>query len=230
MPRKHKTRPVGNIIRAVIFDLDGVLIDSEPLWMIMAKEYFSLKGIALPPWFPTFANKNMRGIRVEETSAILKKKFGIRDPLAAIHRDRLRIILRLFRTHLKLMPGAVIVIKKLAQKYPLAVVSSSPAIIVSTALKKFRLRKYFRVVLSGESVRKSKPDPQIFLLGAKKLNVPPTACMVVEDSIAGITAANRTGMKTVLLKVPYTTKEQLAKADRVITRLSQLPRFVSQLS
>ncbi len=210
------------MIKAIIFDLDGVLIDSERLWTKMSDIYYQRHGIMLSPSLRKYMERRFRGAAQLPFVRFIKERFDIKDSLATIHRDRMKILIKLFSKSLKPVPYAQATVKRLAKKYPVALVSSSPRVAVTFSVRKFHLRGYLTEIISGDDVKEAKPNPSIFLKAAIKMKVKPEHCLVIEDSHAGIKAAKRARMKRVLLKTPYTTKEQMNDATITIKKLSEL--------
>jgi len=210
---------------AIIFDMDGVLVDSYrphlESWARLARE----NGLSLTE--PEFASTFGRTSR-----EILREMFGLRDP-EAIHRLDARkeaIYRSLIRGRVPAMPGLRPTLEGLCEAgYRLAVGSSGPPENVRLVVSELSLDRWFKVVITGGDVQKGKPDPQVFLLAADRLGVPPPNCLVVEDAPAGIEAARRAGMKSIAL-VGTHPAESLQQADLVITRLSDLtPRIATRL-
>ena len=106
--------------------------------------------------------------------------------------------------------------------FPMAVASSNNRKIVNIIIEKFGLEKYMKFVISGEEVDKGKPDPEIFLTAAKKMNVKPEDCLVIEDATSGVKAAKAAGMKCIGLKNPDHGNQDLSEADLIINNLNEL--------
>lgn len=213
------------MIKAVIFDLDGVIIDSELLWEKSTKIYFTKLNKTFPhgKGFQKYLNKSIRGHTQKEIIAVLKRKFGVTGTFDKILNDRLRILFKIFDKKLKLVPGTLRLLKKLGSAgYPLLLASSSPAKVVNYSLKKFKLAKYFRYIITGDEISHSKPHPEIFLKAAKMVKIPSRHLLVIEDSSSGIRAAKRAGMKCLALKQPYFTYHELKSADLIITNFKNL--------
>jgi len=205
------------MIKAVIFDMDGVIIDSEPLWEKTAKVYFERIGKKFPSdkSFSRFIDINFRGRRQKEVIAIMKKKFKLSDDYDQIMSDRLEILFSIFDKELKLLPGVLTLIKKFRQKkIPMVVASSSPPAVINYAMKRFKLRPYFKEIISGDNVKRSKPYPDIFIKAAKSFkNVKKEEILVVEDSYSGVLAAKNAKMKCLAIHHAYADKNYFKKAD-----------------
>lgn len=216
-------------IKAIIWDMDGVLADSEPLWEEMTFIYLGRKGIPIPKNFEDLAVRYMKGRDLRQVTRFTKKYFNITDTLAGIHHERIRIILKLLRKKLHQVPYALQTLKTVGKKYPQALVSSSPRIVVETSLRKLNMRKLFTTILAGNEVRVAKPNPYIFLKAARQLKVKPSECVVIEDSLAGVQAAKRAKMTCIVLKTSYTLPIQRRLADVTISSLKQLPQVLNTL-
>jgi beta-phosphoglucomutase len=203
---------------AVIFDMDGVLIDSYQAHFVgWSRLYEELK---LPYSESEFALDFGRTSR-----DILYRRFG-----EGLAEERIRELDErkeaLFRDSLResfpAMDGALELIDALAaDEIPLAVGSSGPPENISLCLEKLGRREKFSAVVTGQDVTRGKPDPQVFQLAASRLGVTPTECVVVEDATHGIAAANRAGMKSVAL-VGTTTRDALAEAHLIVDSLREL--------
>jgi len=214
------------MIKAVIFDMDGVIIDSEPLWEKSTQIYFAKLGKKLPTGnsFGHFIDVNFRGRRQKEVVAILKKKFKIKGNFDSIMADRMQILFEVFDRELKLMPGILLLIKKLnKERIPMVVASSSPTKVINYALRRFKIRPYFKKVVAGIDAKRSKPAPDIFLLASKSFGkIKPEKILVIEDSYSGIIAAKRAGMKCLAICHPYADKKLFKMADLVVTTFRSL--------
>ncbi len=204
--------------QAVIFDVDGVLVDSYRAhyqsWRLLAAEMGAEFGEAA---FARSFGRTSREILAEHWPVKLTEAqiAPADDRKEALYR---RIILAEFPE----MPGARGLLRSLAAAgFALAVGSSGPKANIDAAMKGLGTGELFGAVVSGEDVHRGKPDPEVFLLAAERLGVPPGRCAVVEDAPAGIEAANRAGMTAIAL-TGTATGEQLAAAALVVDRLDEL--------
>jgi len=203
---------------AVIFDMDGVLIDSYHAHFVgWARLYDELR---LPYSEAEFALDFGRTSR-----DILKRRFGddLTDEKIRELDERKESLFRdSLREHFPAMDGAVELIDALAADgVPLAVGSSGPPENIQLCLEKLGRRDAFAAVVTGSDVTRGKPDPQVFELAAHRLGVAARRCVVVEDATHGIEAANRAGMKSVAL-IGTTTRDALAAAHLVVDSLREL--------
>ena len=213
------------MIKAVIFDMDGVIVDSEPLWEKEFTTYLKQLGKNLPQnkSFDRFVNTKIRGKNQKQVTAIFRKKFGLKGSYQKIMRDRLKILFSIFNKELKTIPGAIPLMKKLhKRKYPLVLASSSPKPVIHYILSRYKLKKYFKAVISGDDFTRAKPHPEIFLKCARLFREKPKNILVIEDSINGVKAAKKAGMKCIALKQSYTPYKRIKSADLIVKSLSKI--------
>lgn len=208
-------------IRAVIFDMDGVLTDSEPLINAAAIAMFKEKGLVVQPEdFLPFV-----GTGEERYVGGVAEKYGFpMDAFQAKHRTY-EIYLDLVPTQLEAFPGVHELISACrASGLLVAVASSADEIKVAANLRKIGLPfESWDAVVTGEAVKKKKPAPDIFLIAAERLKVSPGACVVVEDAVNGIQAARAAGMRSIAVAQTFPA-ERLREADVVRERLSDIRR------
>lgn len=132
---------------------------------------------------------------------------------------RTKLLLEVFDKELKLVPGVLSLIKKFNKNnIPMVVASSSPPEIIDYAMKKFKLKPYFKEIISGDNVKKSKPEPDIFIKAAKSFdNIKPSEILVIEDSYSGILAAKKAKMKCLGIRRHNADKKYYKKADKKVT-------------
>jgi len=204
---------------AVIFDMDGVLVDSYHAhyqsWVAMAqREGFTFTEEQFAPTF----GRTSREIIAHFWGADLTDE-RIAEMDAAKEAEYRRIV----EDDFPAMPGARELIERLAANgFPLAVGSSGPPENVAMVLDQLGVGACFRAVVTGMDVTRGKPDPQVFLIAAERLDVAPPRCVVIEDAPAGVAAARAAGMKSIGLVSTGRTREELAEADLVVRHLSEL--------
>ncbi|MDT4987606.1 MAG: hypothetical protein QOI74_1700 [Micromonosporaceae bacterium] len=207
-------------MRAVIFDLDGVLIDSEPVWERVRRGYVAETGGG---WQPD-SQQRLMGMSTGEWARYLSVELGVPHPPERVATDVVERMARSYDDGLPLLPGAVDAVRRAADRYPLGLASSSPRRLIDTVLTEAGLTPLFAVTLSTEEVPRGKPFPDVYLAVAAKLGVAPRDCVAVEDSSNGLRSAHAAGMRVVA--VPHTAyppaPDALALADRIVTRLDDL--------
>ena len=213
-------RHTGAVIRAVIFDLDGVLLDSEQVWDEVRREVVAEHG---GRW-RSEATATMQGMSSVEWSAYLRDRLGLdleRTRIVELVVDKVR---RRYRDALPLVPGAVEAVRRLGARWPLGLASSSNRVVIDEVLEVAGITALFAVTVSSEEVPRGKPAPDVYEETARRLGVIAGACVTVEDSTNGIRSALAAGMRVVAVPNPHFPPEQpvLARADAVVNRLGDL--------
>jgi HAD superfamily hydrolase (TIGR01509 family) len=178
---------------AVIFDLDGVLLDSEQRWNEVKEDLVAEAGGA---WRED-APRTMMGMSSPEWVAFLRDELGVPLEADAINRDVVRRMEDSYRAELPLLAGAKEAVRILASHWPLALASSSNREIIDLFLDLSGLRDAFRVTVSSEEVARGKPAPDVYLEAAARLGAKPGRCVAVEDSTNGLRAAAAAGMAVI---------------------------------
>lgn len=210
----------GDVVCAVVFDLDGVLVDSEQLWDVVRRGVASEAG---RPW-PPEATRAMQGMSTPEWSAYLTDVVGIPagpEEVAAIVIDRMAAA---YDARLPLLPGAVEVVQRLGQRWPLGLASSSPRRLIDTVVASAGLAQRFQVSVSTEEVGAGKPSPAVYQTVVQRLGVDPGQAIAIEDSSNGLRSAARAGLG--VLAVPNAAfppaEDALALADVVVDSLNEI--------
>ena len=206
-------------MRAVIFDMDGVLTDSEPLINAAAIEMFRELGITVQPedflpFVGTGENRYIGGVA---------EKYGAKVDIVKVKARTYEIYLSMVPEKLEAFPGAVELVRQCrAQGYPCAVASSADRIKIEANLDKIGLpAETWEVVVTAEDVQKRKPDPAIFLTAAERLGIDPANCTVIEDAVNGVEAAKAAGMRCVAVASSFPA-DQLGQADLVYASISDI--------
>jgi HAD superfamily hydrolase (TIGR01509 family) len=184
-------------IQAVVFDLDGVIIDSEGVWEQVRRAYVALHGKRFLP----DSQQRMMGMSTAEWSRYLSEDVGVGVPPPQVAADVLGEMAERYRTALPLVPGAVAAVRRLGARYPLALASSSARVLIDQVLAAAGLTDAFRVTASTEEVAHGKPAPDVYLVVAERLGLPPQVCAAVEDSSNGLRSAAAAGM--VVIAAPH---------------------------
>jgi len=208
------------VIRAVIFDLDGVLIDSEQVWDTAREQLTKELG---GRWHAG-AQRDMMGMSSLEWSRYMHEDLGIELPPQEISDEVVRRLQRLYRERLPLLPGAREAVERLAARWPLAVASSSNRPLIELVLGLAGIADRFRVTVSSEEVPRGKPAPDVYLEAARRLGVDAGDCAAIEDSEKGLLSARSAAMR--VIAIPNREfppgDEALAAADVVLDSLAQL--------
>lgn len=205
------------MIRAVIFDMDGLLLDSEIYWEEARSEYCLALGCS---WQPE-DELTVKGNNSPEWAARIRAHCSLASSLEKIIGGVSARMRALYERRLPLLPGAVNVVREVAAHYPLAIASSSPPDLIDYAITEAGLRDCFTVLVSADLAGRGKPAPDVFLLAARQLGERPGDIAVFEDSSAGITAGRAAAMRVIAVPNPRypPTAEALALADIVLASL-----------
>ncbi|MDQ3865094.1 MAG: HAD family phosphatase [Actinomycetota bacterium] len=208
------------MIEAVVFDLDGVIVDSEHVWDAAREALARERG---GHWHE-HAQKDMMGMSSTEWSRYMHDVIGLKDPPEEISAEVVRRLEATYREELPLIDGAPEAIARLAERWPLAVASSSNRPIIDLVLGLGGLDQFFKATVSSEEVQHGKPSPDVYLEAAHRLGVAPEHTVAVEDSHNGILAAKAGGMRVVAIpNRRYPPQEgALAEADVVLEDISEL--------
>jgi beta-phosphoglucomutase family hydrolase len=209
------------MVKAVIFDMDGVIVDSEPLHKEVEREMFTEFGMTISPE----QQHRFTGTSNAGMWAQLKAEFKLPKELGyyvAIKEERYLKALAA-NGSVSLIPGAEELLKSLFNHgVPIALASSSSLTNIHLVLRKFSIGKYFKALASGEEVALAKPNPAVFLLAAQRLGVNPSNCVVIEDSTNGVLAAKAAGMACVGLQSDVSLGQNLTTAELVVSSLTNL--------
>jgi HAD superfamily hydrolase (TIGR01509 family) len=205
---------------AVVFDLDGVLLDSEHVWDEVREQLARERG---GRWHDG-AQADMMGMSSREWSRYMHDVIGLAESPDEINNEVVRRLLLRYADELPLTDGAVGAVELLAGSFRLALASSSNRAVIDAVLEQTQLAQYFEVTVSSEEVPRGKPAPDVFLEAARRLSLPPERCAAVEDSGNGVRAAHAAGMRVIAIpnrRYPPPT-DALALADVVLDSLADL--------
>jgi HAD superfamily hydrolase (TIGR01509 family) len=215
-------------IEAVVFDMDGVLVDTEHLWDEVREELTAEWGGRYTPE----AQQAMMGMSSKEWSHYLHEVVGLREQPDVINAEVVRRMLARYEVELPVVPGAVDAVRRLADAgFRLALASSSNRELIDAVLRRLELTELFEVTVSSEEVSRGKPAPDVYLEAARRLGVDPARCAAVEDSASGIRSAHAAGMRVIAYPNRHYPPERraLALANRVVVVLDDLGSSVQAL-
>jgi HAD superfamily hydrolase (TIGR01509 family) len=209
-----------SMIDAVVFDLDGVLLQSEEVWDAVRERYVRERGGR----YDEEVQRSMMGMSAPEWSRYLHEDAGVPDEPDAINREVVERMLEEYRRELPLLPGAVEAVRRSAAAFPLGLASSSNRAIFEEVLRLAGIADCFRATVSSEEVARGKPTPDVYLEAARRLEVPSERCAAVEDSHAGIRSAEAAAMRVVAIpNASYPPDDEaLRLADAVVGSLDEL--------
>ena len=208
------------MIEAVVFDLDGVLLDTEELWDEARREIAAERG---GRWRPD-AQRAMMGMSSPEWSRYMHDVIGLPDPPERISEEVVERLAELYRRQIPLIDGAVEAVRRIGARWPLAIASSSNRPLIDLFLELTGTQKLFRTTVSSEEVAHGKPDPDVYLEAAARLEVAPDRCAAIEDSENGIRSARSAGMRVVAIPNSLfpPSPEALSLPDVLLDSLDEL--------
>jgi HAD superfamily hydrolase (TIGR01509 family) len=208
------------VIKAVVFDLDGVIIDSEEVWEEVRRGYVAEYGRQFLP----DTQDRMMGMSTGEWSRHLAEEVGVPRTPEQVASDVLDRMAGRYREDLPLIPGSVRAVRRLGERFTLGLASSSARVLIDQVLETAGLTDAFAVTLSTEEVPRGKPAPDVYLAAAEKLGLPPAECAAVEDSSNGLRSAGAAGLAVVA--VPHgvypPAPDALALASLTVTGIDSL--------
>ena len=207
-------------IEAVVFDMDGVLVDSEEIWDEARRTLALEHGLA----WPESAQRDMMGMSSLEWSRYMHERVGLLETPDEISADVVSRLEDLYWQHLPLLEGAVQAVERMAKRFRLGLASSSNRPIIELVLELAAIADYFEVTLSSEEVEHGKPAPDVYLEVLRRMNVAPAKTAAIEDSTNGLLAAHAAGMLVIAVPNPVfpPRPDALAAADVVIDSLVEL--------
>ena len=214
---------------AVIFDLDGVLADSEPWWNQIDAKLLAEYGVSYRGEY----HRNVLGVSYRLAVEFYKNAFHISASVEELMRRRGEIATDFFANRVDLFPFAKTTLEQLREmKLPLAVATSSVSASARPLLDRTGIRSLFSVVITGDEVQQGKPHPDIYLRAAKKLGISPEACLVIEDSLAGIAAGKAANMRVAAIpdRRFVDPREYEKEANYVLGSLSEIPALIRRVN
>jgi HAD superfamily hydrolase (TIGR01509 family) len=207
-------------MKAVIFDMDGVIIDSEPI-------HFEVDMQTMKDFGCNISKEELNkyvGTTNEYMFTDIKNKYKLDKSAEEIINYRCELVKRkVIESDLMPIEGIIDLLKNLkAKNIPAAIASSSPRDFIEVVVSKFGIEDYFSCILSGEEVENGKPAPDIYVETAKKLRVKPEECIVIEDSKNGVLAAKKANMKCIGFKNVNSGEQDLSKADFIVNSIREI--------
>jgi HAD superfamily hydrolase (TIGR01509 family) len=208
------------VIDAVVFDLDGVIVDSEHVWDEVRQRLAEERG---GRWHDQ-ASRDMMGMSSLEWSRYMHEVIGLAEPPEEINAEVVRRLVAVYHQELPLLAGAVEAVEALAARWPLGLASSSNRELIDLVLRGSGLERRFAATVSSEEVERGKPAPDVYLEAARRLGVEAERCAAVEDSENGIRSAKAAGMRVVAIPNPRypPAEDALAAADLVLPSVAAL--------
>jgi HAD superfamily hydrolase (TIGR01509 family) len=203
--------------RAVVFDMDGLLLDTELLWHTAETDLFAKHGQEFT-WDDKMA---VIGSSFTFTADYFADRLGFpREQGPRLVDEMVELMHAQLREQVASRPGAVELVERLRGRTRLGLASNSPRHLVDTALATARIRDAFEAIVTSDDVERSKPAPDIYLLACQRLGVPPSDALALEDSASGVAAAKAAGLTCIA--VPQFAETDVSAADRVIDSLEDL--------
>ena len=207
-------------IDAVVFDLDGLLLDTEQVWDEVREALVRERG---GRWHDR-AQADMMGMSSHEWSRYLHEELGLPEPPEELNRLVVERMQERYRDGLPVIDGAVDAVRRMAERWPLGLASSSNRPLIDLALDRMGVADLFHATVSSEEVERGKPAPDVYLEAARRLGVPPERAAAVEDSASGIRAAKAAGLRVVAIPNRHFPPgdDVLALADVRLDSLAEL--------
>jgi HAD superfamily hydrolase (TIGR01509 family) len=208
------------VIEAVVFDLDGLLLDTEQIWDEVREAITRERG---GRWHDR-AQADMMGMSSVEWSRYMHEVLALPQPPEELNRLVVKRMLERYRERLPLVDGAVEAVRRLGERWPLALASSSNREVIDAALELLGVADLFQATVSSEEVARGKPAPDVYLEAARRLGVAPETAVAIEDSANGIRSAKAAGMRVIAIPNPHYRPPHavLADADAVLESLVEL--------
>jgi HAD superfamily hydrolase (TIGR01509 family) len=208
------------VIEAVVFDLDGVLLDTEELWDEARRQLAVERGAR----WPDDAQRAMMGMSSREWSRYMHEVIGLPEPPEQISAEVVRRLEALYRERLPLVPGALEAVRRIGAHWPLGIASSSNRPLIELFLELTGTHDLFRATVSSEEVERGKPAPDVYLEVAGRVGVDPASCAAIEDSENGIRSASAAGLRVAAIpnRVYPPSKVALSLAGAVLDSLDEL--------
>ncbi len=206
-------------VDAVIFDMDGVLVDSEPIALQAMRQVMERRGVA----YTDADNDEFVGRTTLEECQILTARHGLDADPQDLTCEYIEILVELIRAAPRPLPGVPDVLQYLnARGYRMALASSADPVVIAENVRTLRLARYFEAIVSGTQVARGKPEPDVFIETARRLRLSPDRCLVVEDSRNGLLAAKAARMACAVVPCSSTRHQDFREADHFLEALWDL--------
>lgn len=208
------------LVAAVVFDLDGVLIDSEPIWDEVRRDFVIREG---GTWLPG-SQHHMMGMSTSEWSGYLSTKLQVQLQPSEIAARIVQAMAERYGRRPPLIEGAAEAVRALAARWPLALASSSPRLLIDRVLASSGLDRWFEFSISTEELNRGKPAPDVYLAAAARLRRAPRDCVAIEDSVNGVASALTAGMRVIAIPDPRYPLAQslLQRVDATLESIREL--------
>lgn len=207
------------MIDTVIFDMDGVIIDSEPLWEKAEIQLIQKHG-------KTYTNsyrKKIIGLNQKDSVNLLINTFDLNASVKEIVEQRKNILIEIYNNELKVFPGIINLLEEVRTKgYKTGLATGSPESVINFVVEKFGLQDFFSVIVSGDSATEGKPSPEIYLTTAEKLGSTPENCIAIEDSVNGVLSVKNAGMYCIAVPHPELDIQLYRTADFIYENISRI--------
>ena len=204
-------------VQAILFDLDGLMVDSEPHSLASWQAVMARRGVTLEP----SVLDGILGQRLIETARLFVERYNLSDAPEQLSQEKESYQIAYLNGQVKPMPGLSVLLDDVERRgVRTAVASSGARVYVQAVLDEIRLQHQFETLITAEDVTHGKPAPDVFLQAARAVDVPPEQCLVLEDAPSGIQAAKAAGMRCVAIPHQYTRGLDLSGADWILSSLA----------
>ncbi len=214
------------MIQAILFDLDGLMVDSEPHSRASWQAVMARRGVTLEP----SVLDGILGQRLIETARLFVERYNLSDAPEQLSQEKEAYQIAYLNGQVKPMPGLSVLLDDVERRgVRTAVASSGARVYVQAVLDEIRLAHQFETLVTAEDVVHGKPAPDVFLLAARAVDVPPEQCLVLEDAPSGIQAAKAAGMRCVAIPHQYTRGLDLSGADWILASLADVRTILDEI-
>ena len=208
------------MIKAVIFDHDGVIADTEPIHFRADNAVLARYGFSIS----SEANDLLVGLSTKKSWEMFKDMFTLPEAVDYLVTEKTATVVSLIsKEGIAASQGLLELLRDLRQhEYQLAIASGQYRRVIDAVIQRLGIAKYFRTIVSCEDTAHGKPNPEVFLTTARQLGLSPAECLVIEDSASGVAAAKAAGMPCIALRTPSTASHDVSKADTAVDSLTAL--------